>query len=198
MTLKFSENGHYISDKPSAVKYLASTGYTTVDTPIESLPETPFSFEVGIGVTKGLWGRSNKEGVKVDAKEIATNIAQFARAFPNQIPLEESIMDGFSSTSVHELIHQVGKLPHKDKWHRKQTRKIDEFYAIESMMGHPIKSKMHEALGEKLDVQHEIMCIDLPEVEPEIERPTPPSPPTPKPAFESVTIGNMVLKVRKD
>ena len=202
MTLRFTEDGKFISSLPEP-RLIASTGYSTVDSPTETLAASPFDFVVDLGITKGYWGQSTpKKGIQIDAKEVAVNVAAFARAFPNVFSLEDSLMDGLSSVSVHELIHQVGKVTHIDKWHRKAPRKIDEFYALEAVMGHPIKSKMRQALKGTLDVQHEIMAIDLPEDGPELPTsPTPlsPSPPAPtRPAFETCTIGNMVLKVRRD
>lgn len=79
-------------------------------------------------------GRANETGAVVSATAIAKEAWTWAKRYPNQLPLVETLIDAISGTSTHELIHFIGHVRHKKigkVWSQA------DFRYLTAVMGHP-------------------------------------------------------------
>lgn len=191
--MKFDQNGNRIGTAPKT-EATSSTPYTQgiQSEMAHTKPETPFT--VDFGITPQSWGLTTERGILIDVYEIVESCADFNRYYPEDFPLEESIIDGISEASTHELTHFIGHLEHNGK----TGLTLPDFYSVLANMGHPIKMKMLERADGydpvKDSVIKAVTCIDLPDQEQEPEIPF--EAPKPKEPFSTFQVGNMVLKVR--
>ena len=107
---------------------------------------------------------TNKTGITVDVKEIAKSCADFNRYYPQDFPLEESIIDGISEASLHELTH----------FNEQEDLLTQDIYAAIANMGHPIGMKMFQKSETTEEAKRQVTCIDLPDLRPEAPKPKSP------------------------
>jgi hypothetical protein len=170
--MKFDESGNRTGTKPK--------GEDTLKVPFTVKPPVytgPYTFEVGVDNVKGGWGVATPQRVCVDVKAIAYNLAKFGKWRNREFPLIPSILEAISDTSVNELIQREGEI---SPYHGSPFTSMD-FDAVVSAMGHDIRDRMYTATKKtNRKVLHPIIAVEFPE---EVKN--------------TVTIGNMEIKVRK-
>lgn len=183
--MKFDNNGMRIGTAPPS-QVISSSPFTQ-GTIVHAEPEG--LVQVDAGILPKSWGMTTEKGILLDVQQIAKSCIAFNRYYPQDFPLEESILDGISEATAHELTHFIGKVEHTAK----SGLTIPDFYNTIASMGHPIKLKMWEKSQDfdpaLLQTLKPVAIIDLPD-EPEA--------PQPKEPFSTFQVGNMVLKVRND
>jgi hypothetical protein len=94
--------------------------------------------------------------VRLNAMRIAELGAKANRRFPNEFPLDETVMDILSGVSIHELIHQVERIGHtqKDKW------SLADFERVQLEMGHVSVFKLRYSFHKPKRKVHQIVTID--------------------------------------
>jgi len=142
LTLLFDEKGNYI---PWNTRRAKMPAVVTVSPP-PTEPPTPdsFEFEVGVNVLRRLLGVSRIRQVVVDVGNISKHETRWMKWYPGG-SLEDRIIDQISGTSVHELVHRLGKVSHRrgDKWNSY------DFDYITFVMGHSAKWEKDTLGGRK-------------------------------------------------